>query len=330
MTQAYGVVVIGRNEGQRLIDCLGSLGSNSVVYVDSGSTDDSVAQSRQLGVDVVQLDMSMPFTAARARNVGMAALLSRYPELEFVQFVDGDCRVNREWLHYAQQKLEQGMTLAAVCGRRREINRNASIYNLLCDIEWDTPVGEADACGGDAMYRVKALREVGGFNEEFIAGEEPELCYRLRAAGWRIMRIDHEMTQHDAAMHSFRQWWKRCQRSGYAYALGALEHGDDSAEPYKMKSCFSVLLWGGFVPLCGAMFAVIEPATAVIGLFAAYAYLWSKIYRRSHKRHSEFSRKDIVIYAGFVVLQKFPELVGLLQCGWQYMMGRKASIIEYK
>lgn len=330
MTQAYGVVVIGRNEGQRLINCLQSLADNPVVYVDSGSTDDSVASSRRLGVDVVQLDMSVPFTAARARNVGASALLEKYPELEYVQFVDGDCRVNLEWLRRAQQTLDQDATLAAVCGRRREVNPGASVYNLLCDIEWDTPVGDADACGGDAMYRVKSLRGVGGFNEEFIAGEEPELCFRLRADGWRIKRIDHEMTQHDAAIHSFRQWWKRSQRSGYAYALGALEHGYDATEPFRMKSCLSVLFWGGFIPLCGILFALIKPAVALVALIAAYGVLWSKIYRHSYKRHREFSRRDIAIYAGFVVLQKFPELVGMLQCGWQYMLGRKASIIEYK
>jgi GT2 family glycosyltransferase len=329
MTQAFGVVVIGRNEGDRLLKCLDSLAGYPVVYVDSGSTDNSVAESEKRGVTVVELDLSVPFTAARARNAGAETLLETFPELEFVQFVDGDCQVAERWLERASQELQENPALAAVCGRRREVNRGASVYNLLCDIEWDTPVGHADACGGDAMYRVRAYQAAGGFNEDFIAGEEPELCYRLRRAGWRIKRIDQEMTKHDAAMHHFKQWWKRSQRSGYAYALGALEHGSDQ-ESYKLKPCLSVLFWAGAVPVAALVAAVVSPGLALLGILLAYLYLGMKVYRSSRKRHPGFTPREIGVYSLFLVLQKFPELVGMLQCGWQHMLGRRMSIIEYK
>ena len=78
----------------------------------------------------------------------------------------------------------------------------ASVYNRLCDFEWDTPVGDAEACGGDFLARAAAFGSVGGFDERMIAGEEPELCYRLRRGGWRIHRADHAMTLHDAARES--------------------------------------------------------------------------------------------------------------------------------
>jgi glycosyltransferase involved in cell wall biosynthesis len=53
-----GVVVIGRNEGERLKRCLISATTQStrVVYVDSGSSDNSPAIARDLGADVVDLD----------------------------------------------------------------------------------------------------------------------------------------------------------------------------------------------------------------------------------------------------------------------------------
>ena len=87
------------------------------------------------------------------------------------------------WLKGAFEHLEADPKLAVVCGRRRERYPNDSIYNRFCDIEWDTPVGSAKWCGGDAMMRVTALREVDGYNDALIAGEAPELCVRLRASG---------------------------------------------------------------------------------------------------------------------------------------------------
>jgi hypothetical protein len=80
------------------------------------------------------------------------------------------------WCDRAREVLQDEPNVAVVCGRRRERFPQASGFNLLCDLEWNTPVGEALACGGDAMMRVKAIQEVTGYNPSLIAGEEPELC----------------------------------------------------------------------------------------------------------------------------------------------------------
>ena len=180
-----GLVAIGRNEGQRLRQCLVSATDKvaRVVYVDSGSTDGSLELARSLGADTVELDLSIPFTAARARNEGFARLLELAPDIEFVQFVDGDCEVVDGWIDRAYNELAAKPEVAAVCGRRRERYPEASIYNQLCDIEWDTPVGETKACGGDSMMRASAFQQVEGFNPALIAGEEPEMCVRLRQKG---------------------------------------------------------------------------------------------------------------------------------------------------
>ena len=247
--QKIGLVVIGRNEGDRLRKCLQSAQGtvNQIVYVDSGSTDGSQAMTQSLGVQVVELDLSIPFTAARARNAGFDYLLQINPNLEYVQFVDGDCEIVAGWLESAYHKLQSNPKIAVVCGRRRERFPNQSIYNHLCDLEWDTPVGEAKACGGDAMMRVTALKEVGGFNPTLIAGEEPELCVRLRQQGWKVFRIDAEMTLHDAQMTIFSQWWKRSLRAGHAYAEGAWLHGKPP-ERHWVKESLSIWFWGFIVP----------------------------------------------------------------------------------
>lgn len=220
LATAVGVVVIGRNEGARLIACLCSTSALGlpVVYVDSDSTDGSQAVAHAAGARVLNLDLMRPFTAARARLEGAEALFVANPKLTYVQFVDGDCTLAPAWIPAAHRFLEENQGYAVACGRRRERSPGSSPYNAMADLEWDTQVGDADACGGDALFRIAAYRAVGGFDAALIAGEEPELCTRLRGAGWQIRRLDIEMTVHDAAMTRLSQWWNRAVRSGFGYA----------------------------------------------------------------------------------------------------------------
>lgn len=174
-----GVVAIGRNEGDRLVRCLIStkVCARDIVYVDSNSTDGSIEAAERMGAYVLKLDLSRPFTAARARNEGYSALKSLNSDIRFVQFIDGDCTLATGWLETARTFLEGRKDIAVVCGRRRERQPDASIYNYLCDLEWDTPVGEAPGCGGDALVRVEAFEAVEGFRPYLIAGEEPESAF---------------------------------------------------------------------------------------------------------------------------------------------------------
>lgn len=227
--QDVGVIAIGRNEGERLRRCLESVLERGmpVVYVDSGSTDGSMALARSKGADVVELDMSLPFSAARARNAGAERLVLITPAVRFVQFVDGDCEVRDGWIEWARREFESRSDVAVVCGRRRERFPGASIYNRLADLEWETPVGEVKSCGGDAMMRLAPFQQVGGFDPSVVAGEEPELCQRLRRAGWKVLRVDAEMTWHDSAMMRFAQWWNRQIRSGYGASDVATRFRDE-------------------------------------------------------------------------------------------------------
>ena len=245
-----GVVVIGRNEGDRLRTCLLSLDpvTRPIVYVDSGSTDGSAGLARSLGAEVVDLDLTIPFSAARARNAGFDQLIETAAEIEYVQFVDGDCEVFPTWLGKAVQTLEAQPGVAVVCGRRRKRHPEASVYNRLCDIEWDTPLGETRSCGGDALMRVCAFKQVGGYNPAVIAAEDDEVCVRIRGAGWKILAIDADMTLHDAAMTRFRQWWKRAMRCGYAYSQGASMHGKPP-EKHFLRERRRLVLWGFAIPV---------------------------------------------------------------------------------
>lgn len=320
-------IVIGRNEGERLRACLASVlgGAGLVIYVDSGSTDGSPDLAAAMGAEVVMLDLARPFTAARARNAGLAALRSRQAPLPpYLQFVDGDCALRPGWLARAREFLDANPDVAAVCGRRRERFPQASVYNRLCDWEWDTPPGETRACGGDALFRVKPLIAAGGYRDELIAGEEPELCLRLRRLGWKIWRLDAEMCWRDAAMAQFGQWWRRSRRAGYAFAAGAALHGKGSERHWVAETRRS-LFWGAVLPAAaaGAVLAgaFVPPLLLTAGLaLAVYPAQALRIARREGGRRTGVER------GVFTVLGKFPEALGVLEFR---LLGR-AKLIEYK
>lgn len=321
-------VIIGRNEGDRLRRCLQSVLSQAgrVIYVDSGSTDGSVELARSMGVDVVELDGSLPFTAARARNAGFARLAERYPDADFVQFVDGDCDVVDGWIERGIYELSAQPDVAVVFGRVRERSPDASIYNRLCDIEWDGPHGDVKACGGISIMRGDALRQVGGFNENMIAGEEPELCVRLRQCNWRILRIDVEMTLHDASITRFGQWWKRAVRAGHAYAEGAWLHGR-SAQRYGVRETLSAVLWGAVVPTVAIVLAWPTRGIA-LALLVVYPLQWWRI--RSRKAQGADSDAFAGMYALFILIAKPAEFLGLMLFASNRIRGARASLIEYK
>jgi hypothetical protein len=333
-TEKLGLVVIGRNEGERLARCLVSVRCiPQRVYVDSGSEDGSVLLARAGGVTVVELPVPPHFTAARARNAGLHRLLANDPELEFVQMVDGDCEVQPGWIELALDALRAEPDLAIVFGRRRERHPEKSIYNALCDDEWNAPIGESTGCGGDAMFRVAALRQVDFYNAAMIAGEDTELSMRLRKRGWRIRRIDKEMTLHDAAIIHFSQWWSRTRRSGHGFGEMAFLHPDARA-PNWPRTVRSILFWGGFMPslaLVAIVFALIFDSRWWLG--AALVILpWPVRMAQLARRQSQrgLSRKVARASGILLMLGKLPQLLGLIGYHRDRMLGRASHLIEYK
>jgi GT2 family glycosyltransferase len=325
MTQAPGIgaVLIGRNEGARLVAALAAARAQDLrmVYVDSGSTDGSVAAAEAAGASVVALDLSTPFTAARARNAGFERLL-REGEADFVQFIDGDCVLQPGWIEAGLAFLQAHPEVAAVQGRVRERFPEATIYNRLCDMEWHKPEGEIRACGGIVLMRVEALRAAGGFNPGLIAGEEPELCVRLRGAGWKIWSLPDEMVLHDAAMTRFSQYWTRARRGGHASAEGAALHGAPP-ERHGVAERNRALVWGLGLPVAIVLLALAHPA--FLALFLVYPV---QIVRMALTQGPGGARGWL--RALFLTIAKFPQAQGVVG----YYLGRwrvrRGALIEYK
>jgi glycosyltransferase involved in cell wall biosynthesis len=331
---SLGLVVIGRNEGERLARCLASVRDiPRRVYVDSGSTDDSVALARKEGVAVVELMAPPNFTAARARNAGLARLLTDDPNLEFVQMVDGDCEVFPGWMDAALSALSAESDLALVFGRRRERYPERSIYNALCDDEWNAPIGESPGCGGDALFRMQALRQVDFYNATMIAGEDSELSMRLRKRGWRLRRIDADMTLHDANVTRFVQWWNRARRSGHAFGEMAFLH-PDAIDPPWPRQVRSILIWGGGMTsaFIGANILALSVSPwwwiGVLLVFLPWPVRMIQLATRQRRRGlcAKVARASGVA----LMVGKLPQLLGLMSFYGNRVLGRASRLIEYK
>lgn len=318
-----GVVIIGRNEGARLIACIKSVRAmtDAVVYVDSGSTDGSVEAAATLGAEAVSLDMSTPFTAARARNAGYRRLKeTRAPA--FVQFVDGDCEIARGWLETAQDFLENHEDAAVAAGHVREKFPERTIYNRLCDREWAGPAGETAMCGGNAFIRASAMDETGGYNTALIAGEEPELCVRLREKGWRIYRLDAEMARHDAAMTSLGQWLKRARRAGHAFAeVSHLHRG--KPENIWTRETLRAFGWTALAP--AALIAGLTLHPVFFLTLLAYPLQIARMALRENPPSAEGWA-----HAALIIGQKPWEAAGAAQYWRNRLLNRRAAIIEHK
>lgn len=326
--EQVGVVAIGRNEGERLRRCLDSMpsGLGGLVYVDSGSTDGSVALARQSGVSVVELDMSIPFTAARARNAGFEHLHAQRPETRAVQFVDGDCAVAEGWIEAAADLLTRNPGWAAVCGWRRELHPERSVFNRLCDLEWIAPapgdVGDF-GFGGDVLIRTESFRAVGGYDESLIAGEDPELSARLRRGGAGVMRVDRDMTWHDADMHRISQWWRRSVRGGHAFAEVAALHRDQGLFRRNLRS---IAIWGLALPLVIVAVGPVFPVVALLGL-GLYAFQILRIVRSMDDRTTLPQR---MLWGVSCMASQLPKGWGALTFRLDRARGQRRALIEYK
>ena len=325
------IVVIGRNEGSRLVECLDSIraatadmGSVELIYVDSASHDGSPERARTRGARVITVQPVRP-SAAIGRNAGWRAAGA-----DRVLFLDGDTQLEPGFIESAAAALADPR-VAVVWGHRRESRPEASIYNRAMDLDWIYPPGPADFCGGDALMRREVLEAVGGFSEELIAGEEPEMCQRIRARGLTILHLDRPMTRHDLAIGRFSGYWKRAVRAGYAYAEVS-QRLKQTAFPLWTREArrnavhAAVLLILAVVAPVAAV-AVGRAWLAIIPLAAVLALMLRSAYKARWKSRDLWT---LVCYGVHSHLQQLPIAQGQLAYWWDRWRGRQRFLIEYK
>ncbi|MBK1643672.1 glycosyl transferase family 2 [Thiocapsa imhoffii] len=327
----FSVVIIGRNEGARLERCIRSVhttrgvrGQFDLIYVDSDSNDGSPELARKLGARVIRVKPERP-SAALGRNAGWRAA-----HAPVVLFLDGDTILDPDFVAAALPLLKDP-SVAVVWGHRRELRPDASLYNRVLDLDWIYPPGPSEFCGGDALMRRSALEHVNGFDEGLIAGEEPELCQRLRQQGYRIEHIDHAMTLHDLAITRWNQYWRRAVRAGHAYAEVAARFRDSdqplwTAEVRRNRIHAAVLM---LAALGGIALAVYE--AAFWPLLLPLVFYLGLIVRTAHRvAWKDPNLVTRLLYGVHSHLQQIPILFGQVGFYRDRRAGRRRRLIEYK
>jgi hypothetical protein len=324
-------VVIGRNEGERLRRCLRSVFAMDrpgfaleVIYVDSGSTDGSIALAEAEGARTIALTPERP-SAALGRNAGWQAAKG-----SIILFLDGDTVLHPGFVAASLPEFSDAK-LAAVWGHRRELHPEQSIFNRTLDLDWIYAPGVTPYCGGDALFRRSVLARTGGFDPTLIAGEEPELCRRIVALGFYILHVDRPMTMHDLAITRWSQYWKRNTRAGHAFAEVS-ERFRNAEQPF----------WSGEAARnrnrCVAL--VLSLLLAVAGSIllrnplpiAAYCLVFLLLSIRSASK-AAWKTKDwgtLMMYGINSHLQQIPIYFGQLQYTWSRRRGKRLILFEYK
>jgi GT2 family glycosyltransferase len=327
-SDSFAIVVVGRNEGSRLSECLAAAARHApgapVVYVDSGSTDGSPETARAAGAEVLVLSGGR-MSAARGRNAGWRSR----PE-PFILFLDADCVLEAGFPEASMDAIRADARIAAVDGALREIRPRQSVYVEAMEPDWHREEGPLDACGGNCLVRSAALEEVGGFDESLIAGEEPEMFARMRARGWTLRHIPAAMARHDLAITRFSQYWTRAFRTGYAYEAVARATRATAAPTWTdMRSRVAARVAGlslGTIAAAAAGVLAFGPAgLAAAPLFLSLAVIRSAARARDRVR----GPREAILYACHSLFQQFPIFLGQLAFSKESSRGRR-GIIEYK
>ena len=173
--------------------------------------------------------------------------------------------------------------------------------------------------------RISALRQVGGFNENAIAGEEPELGIKLGLAGYSMIKLDQQMATHDAQMTRFGQWWTRSVRAGHALAHRYTCHGRTRYRDGR-REIRSDLVWGLALPLIIVGLLLPTRGLSLI-LLGAYPLQGWRVYRRYLS--DGLSPADAALVTRFVMLGKFAEVIGIMRYCLNRIRGR-FHVIEYR
>ena len=166
------VIVIGKNEGERLEACLTSaqralrMLSYELIYVDSHSTDDSLAIARAHGARCF-LPEETDTTAGLGRYIGTQAAHG-----EYLLFLDGDMQLQQGFVERAMLRVAAG-GCDGVCGIRTDhYMKDGKVVSVCENYFGCTQERVAPEFGGAIFLTAQALERCGGWATDTVACEE--------------------------------------------------------------------------------------------------------------------------------------------------------------
>jgi glycosyltransferase involved in cell wall biosynthesis len=273
------VVVIGLNESLHLGRCLESvrvgldgaaehLSDSEVIYVDSGSEDDSTDVALRWADAVFRLKCKP--SAAAARAAGLEECKG-----EIVLLLDGDMELDEAWLREALQTWSESgfdSNVAGLIGIRDDVryrakDGNVRILGIDANVYRTTRKSRAFHFGGALLARTDVLRRVGGYRSRLHGFEEPDLHARLRADGWQVLELPLLFIRH--YLREPAPAWRRLLRSfdprGPSFEFGRM-----------FRSAIVEGYLSGFVAVCRAPVAV-WAADSLSAVMLAFGMSWALV-----------------------------------------------------
>lgn len=284
-----------------------------VILADSLSTDDTVELAARYPIKIVQL------INPRDRSCGIGPQLGfQFARGEYIYLMDGDMELNPDFARLALSQLDHQPDVAGIGGVVEEQNAANLIFELRKKSSLaHMRVGEVDRLNMGGLYRRAALEDVGYFsNRNLHSFEELELALRLRAKGWRLLRLPIVAIRHYGHTLPMLRLLGLRFRSGYVQGPGELLRSA-LGKPYLMHAIkefrvfLGVIAWWGLLIISAALtpYSLLPlAATASLAIVAAIGMSW----RKNSLKLGLYSIIDWNIFAmgtlsGFIRRQKQPD-----------------------
>ncbi|QOJ24019.1 MAG: glycosyltransferase [Gammaproteobacteria bacterium] len=188
-----------------------------VILVDSLSTDRTVEIARRYPIRIVQFLHKIDCGCASAVQLGYQYALG-----EYIYVLDGDMELQAGFLSVALNYLESNPDVAGVGGKLLDSSINTwADKRRASEAEALQQIKDVLELGGGGLYRRKAIESVGYLAHRWLpACEEAELGVRLRAQGWRLVRLPEAAVIHTGYSESTSQMLLRLWRNRRLHAYG--------------------------------------------------------------------------------------------------------------
>jgi type II secretory pathway predicted ATPase ExeA len=312
-----GIVIAGG--ALSVAETLNSLPDSAKFVIAAGAGEDGLAAAKEAGVDIVEISDGPG--GGRARNAGYRRLKKDNPGLRYVHFLEAGSMLAPGWLAHAEKFMARRPEVAVLDGRTILDQRRATVLDRVLAAASDRPPGEIQAAGPNALFRVDAFEQAGGFRGDIVADATGDLCVRLRRRGAHVWRSDAVMATVEAGRLTFKGWRLETMRIGFASAAGAALHGAPP-ERYGVKEQSRAFFWGGLLPALIAVAAVLSAfasgafgGSAAVGVAAVFVFgltvygLKAAVAAMSDQAPPGASWS----YGFYSTLGRFPEFAGVLR-----------------